>query len=87
MRKMVIALLFLLPSLMQANDAETHTFRIHQKDYRFSTVFEMDGMGTSHGAVVKSSIRVRSNYDVYDERGQWQATGIARVSPLSRGLS
>lgn len=76
---MVVALLFLLPSLMQANEAEIHTFRIHQKDYRFSTVFEMDGVGTSHGAVVKSSIRVRSNYDVYDERGQWQATGIARV--------
>jgi hypothetical protein len=34
-----------------------YKFSIHQKSYRFSTVFEMDSHGNPHGSVVKSSLR------------------------------
>jgi len=60
-----------------------YKFSIHQKDYRFSTVFEMDSHGTPHGSVVKSSLRwlkpLRDSYDVYDKNGEWIATGISRI--------
>ncbi len=60
-----------------------YKFSIHQKDYRFSTVFEMDSHGKPHGTVVKSKLRwlkpLRDSYDVYDKDGEWTATGISRV--------
>jgi hypothetical protein len=60
-----------------------YKFSIHQKDYRFSTVFEMDSHAKPHGTVVKSKLRwlkpLRDSYDVYDKDGEWVATGISRV--------
>ena len=60
-----------------------HKFSIHQKDYRFSTVFEMDAQGKPHGSVVKSSLRwlklLRDSYDVYDKDGEWCASGIGKI--------
>lgn len=62
---------------------DTYKFSVHQKDYRFSTVFEMDAYGKLHGSVAKSVLRwlkpLRDSYDVYDESGEWQATGISRI--------
>ena len=71
--------LFLLPVLAFAKHKDTFKFDIHQKDYRFSTVFEMDSKGKPLGTVVKSTFRLRGNYDVYDEYGEWEATGISRL--------
>ena len=63
-----------------------YKFSVHQKDYRFSTVFEMDSHGKLHGSVVKSSLRwlkpLRDSYDVYDQAGEWRATGITRIRCL-----
>jgi hypothetical protein len=60
-----------------------YKFSIHQKDYRLSTVFEMDSHGKPHGNVEKSSLRwlkpLRNSYDVYDKDGKWTATGISRI--------
>lgn len=60
-----------------------YKFSVHQINYRFSTVFELESHGKPHGSVVKSSLRwlkpVRDSYDVYDEAGEWTATGISRV--------
>lgn len=60
-----------------------YKFSVHQKDYRFSTVFEMDAEGRPHGSVVKSASRwfnkpFSDAYDVYDKNGDWCATGISR---------
>jgi len=64
----------------------TYKFSIHQKSYRFSTVFEMDSHGKPHGTVVKSKLRwlkpLRDSYDVYDKDGEWIATGISRIVSL-----
>lgn len=63
-----------------------YKFSIHQKDYRFSTVFEMDAHGKPHGSVVKSSLRwlkpIRDSYDVYDKDGEWCASGIGKIFSL-----
>ncbi len=68
---------------VEADHHDTYKFSVHQKDYRFSTVFEMDAQGKPHGSVVKSSLRwlkpLRNTYDIYDEAGEWQATGISRM--------
>ncbi len=60
-----------------------YRFSIHQKDYSFSSVFQMDAHGKPHGSVVKNSLRwlkpLRDSYDVYDKTGEWCATGISRI--------
>lgn len=73
----LLFLVFLTPIFAKSKDH--FKFSVHQKDYRFSTVFEIDSKGKPLGTVVKSVFRVRTNYDVYDEYGQWQATGISRL--------
>lgn len=58
-------------------------FNVYQKDYRFSTVFEMESHGKSQGTAQKSVWRwlkpLRDTYDIYSDDGEWQATGIGRV--------
>lgn len=60
-----------------------YKFSIHQINYKFSSVFELESHGKPHGCVVKSYLRwlkpVRDSYDVYNEAGEWTATGISRV--------
>jgi hypothetical protein len=62
---------------------EIQKFNICQKDYRFSTVFEMESQGRSQGMIIKTSLRflkpLRDAYDAYDKDGNWEATGIGRV--------
>jgi hypothetical protein len=83
MKKFGILLLalvsFCCPAFSHGKHKDGFKFTVHQKDWRFSKVFEMDSKGNSQGTVVKSSLRMRTNYDVYDEFGEWQATGIARI--------
>lgn len=65
-----------------------YKFSVHQISYRFSTCFEMLSHGKPHGSVVKSSLRwlkpLRDSYEVYDEAGEWCATGISSI--ISFGL-
>ena len=78
---MKLVLLFL--AFVSTSFADTLSFSVHQKDYKLSTVFELDAQGMPYGSVVKSSFRLlkplRDSYDVYDENGNWTATGISRV--------
>lgn len=57
-------------------------FKVHQQDYTFSTVFEFRSDTDFHGTAVKSSLRVRTNYDLYDKNGKYEAVGICRVLTL-----
>ncbi len=65
------------------HDHNTYKFSIHQKSYRFSTVFEVYSHGNPHGRVEKSKLRpfwpLRDSYDVYNKDGEWIATGISRI--------
>jgi hypothetical protein len=73
-------------ALLAADEPKDYKFSVHQKDYRFSTVFELDGDGSAHGSVIKSSFRVlkhlRDAYDLYDEEGNWYASGVGRIACL-----
>lgn len=63
--------------------AQAEELNVYQKDYRFSTVFEVESDGQVLGSVEKSIWRwlkpLRDTYDIYDEDGNWQATGIGRI--------
>ena len=77
-------LMFLLVCLCaQVSAGEVPNYNICQKDYRFSTVFEMESQGRSQGMIIKTSLRflkpLRDAYDAYDKDGNWEATGIGRV--------
>jgi hypothetical protein len=63
-------------------DSNPLEFNVHQQDYTFSTVFEMNSKERNLGSVVKSSLRVRTNYDLYDSKGKSEATGICRILTL-----
>ncbi len=76
MYKSLIAIL--LSTTLTANE-----FNVYQKDYRFSTVFEMESHGKSQGTAQKSVWRwlkpLRDTYDIYSESGELQAVGIGRI--------
>jgi hypothetical protein len=59
----------------------SYKFSINQRDYRFSTEFEMDSHGKPHGLVCKTKVKLplRDYYDVYDKEGEWIARGISRI--------
>lgn len=57
-------------------------FNVHQQDYTFSTVFEFRSDKDFLGTVVKSVFRVRTNYDLYDKLGKFEAVGICRIFTL-----
>ena len=69
--------------LATAFSLNAHEMNVYQKDYRFSTVFEIESHGHSKGSASKSIWRwlkpLRDTYDIYDENGVWQATGIGRI--------
>ncbi|MEI8125017.1 MAG: hypothetical protein WCG42_04630, partial [Parachlamydiaceae bacterium] len=57
-------------------------FKVYQQDYAFSTVFELSSNEGIFGNVCKSSFRIRTNYDLYNQRGDCEAIGICRVLTL-----
>lgn len=85
MRKYLLLLMFCLLSRGAFLEAHEHgyTFDIFQKDYWFSTGFEMESQKKFEGLVCKSSLRwlkaLRDTYDIYDQEGNWQATGTGRI--------
>lgn len=85
--KMIVSLLAVLLLSVSGSAAETRLqkFSIHEKPYRFSNYFEFQGDEGPCGLVVKKRyayLKVRTHYEVYDAKGQWQATGIARLLTL-----
>ena len=76
-----VCLVSLLGSVQaeEREEAQRTEFNIFEKQYRLSTVFEMDAHGKPFGTVVKSVFRIRTNYDVYDAQGVRRATGICRL--------
>ena len=60
---------------------EKYHFTIQQKNYSFSSFFEIDSEDTYRGNVKKSQFRLRDHYDLSDKDG-WCATGIKRMFSL-----
>jgi len=60
---------------------ERYHFKIQQKNYSFSSFFEIDSEDTYRGNVKKSQFRLRDNYDLSDKNG-WCATGVKRMLSL-----
>ena len=79
MKKFRLVFVAVLLSLCSSAWAHKETYSVRQKSYRLSTVFELDKEGHPLGSVWKSVFRIRTNYDVYDDSGEHEATGIARI--------
>jgi hypothetical protein len=61
-----------------------YEFETTRKDWTYSTTFEMDSHARAYGTVEKSSFHVRTNYDLYDDNGDYKAKGIARFFSWGR---
>lgn len=58
------------------------TYDVHKQYTTFSTIFDCMGEHDFLGTVVKSSFRIRTNYDLYSVHGEYQGTGICRLITL-----
>lgn len=78
-----ISLFFVsLLGLCTQSFAASESFKVYEQDYMFSKVFEMSSNEGLSGSVCKSFFRVRTNYDLYDRKGEFEAMGICRVLTL-----
>lgn len=85
-RKMIVFALtaISLTSFLPAEsiDHQANKYRITKNDYTFSTVFELGSDHYSLGSIVKSVFHLTTHYDLYDNRGNFQAQGIYRLLTL-----
>jgi hypothetical protein len=86
MRMMLFSLILLLCC---ANDVYAATknqkklsFEVHQKNYTFSTCFEMNSGDQPLGSIVKSCFSIRTNYILYDHLGNYEGDGVCRLFTL-----
>ncbi|MBA3238384.1 MAG: hypothetical protein H0T62_08590 [Parachlamydiaceae bacterium] len=88
MKKVLLSTLFFLFACILpvfSNEHGDHhflTFDVHRQDTTFSSIFDCVGEHDFLGTVVKSSFRVRTNYDLYSVHGEFEGTGICRVLTL-----
>lgn len=63
-------------------DSHILTFNTQQQDYLFSTIFDFSSENGSLGSALKSSFRIRTNYDLYTPLGDYEGTGTCRLLTL-----
>ncbi len=80
--RLLIAVIFLSFTGLHAKESDAISYNIQKKEYTLSTVFELTTPSKLMGTVVKSSLRVRTHYDLYDAKGTHKATAICRVLTL-----
>ena len=73
---------FVMASSFREERTPPMNFKVYEQDYTFSRVFEMGSNEGLMGSVSKSFFRVRTNYDLYNRRGDFEAVGICRVLTL-----
>lgn len=86
MRKILITLFILLGQYTHAHnhkDNEALAFTAHERQYTFSTVFELFSHSDYFGQIVKSIFHVRTHYDLYDTIGYYEGQGICCLNPTS----
>ncbi len=70
---------------LQAGETNKVSFKIHEKEYRFSNHFEMNNNDVPVGVVAKKRYafgHLTNHYEVYDDKGVWEATGKTRLFSL-----
>ncbi len=83
LKKYVIYFLLLLSfGAVYVHADETLSYNVKKKVYMSSVVFELNAKKSMIGTVVKSPFRLRTNYDLYDARGVWQASAVCRILTL-----
>lgn len=83
--KQTLLFIFLLLSYVQPAISNSDTilaFEVRQQSYQFSTIFDLTSNKGLLGTVVKSSFRIRTNYDVYDAFGIYEGVGVCRILTL-----
>lgn len=73
----------LLASSVDAHEFEftkNDKFRVQEKQYRFSTYFEMDSERGPVGTIVKSALNWRAVYDLYSPSGVYEASGYKLIT-------
>lgn len=73
---------FLLLVLSFQVEAKSIQYTVLKNEYRFSTYFELIGKKSYEGRVIKESLRVRTTYDLYDAKGDYEGQGICRALSL-----
>ncbi|MBA3957106.1 MAG: hypothetical protein H0X51_01745 [Parachlamydiaceae bacterium] len=58
------------------------TFQACKREFSFETRFELSQGKNNLGSITKSSFRLRTNYDLYDVDGNYEALGICRKLSL-----
>ena len=86
---MIFAFLFSFSFILHAThielkeDKKTGTvFQVRKQTYRFSTLFEFHSQKEFLGTNRKSCFNVRTHYDLYDLKGQYEGVGICRIFTL-----
>ena len=76
--------IFLICSMFFINGiaAEPLNYTITEKDYRFSTYFEMQSKDRYVGTLIKKKYEVRTSYELYDPIGNYEGKGICRALSL-----
>ncbi len=69
-------------SASEAACGEVFAFDVHQRNYLLSTVFELHSKERFLGSIVKESLNVRTQYDLYNEAGTLQGAGVCRLLTL-----
>ena len=83
LKKSLFCLIFLLSFATVSIHADNSQFyNVKEKSYFTGTVFELASKNKLVGTVVKSRFRVRTNYDLYDAKGNYEATAVCRVLTL-----
>lgn len=57
-------------------------YTITEKDYRFSTYFEMQSKDSYVGTLIKKKFEVRTSYQLYDPIGNYEGVGTCRALSL-----
>lgn len=55
------------------------SFKVYPKDYTFSRVFDFISKESPVGSVIKSSLHVRTHYDLYSAKGDYEGQGICKI--------
>ena len=79
MNKYIFLFLYFTTQLNALHNPQGYyEFETTRKDWAFSTTFELDSHARTYGTVEKNTFHVRTNYDLYDDLGDYKAKAIIR---------
>ena len=82
MRLRVYFLLVLLCSTAAIFGSGTKRFTVIKNPYLLSTYFEMIGKKDYEGRAIKETLKIHTEYDLYDAYGDYEGQGVCRIMSL-----